>query len=511
MNSQVVGEFITSAHVTLIGVIVVILTSILYIILSLTTSRFSTPIPRVGKAPNWFGLAEAKRDFIANGKKLIDEGYSKYKDSMFMVQTADMERVVVSARYVDELRAAPESVLSLREAMSQRHLGEFTTLDVILTSHLQNDVCKTQLTQNLSGLVPTMNEEAKLWLTELIPSTNACVEVTGYQNMLQIVTGMSSRTFVGPTLSKDERWLRMIVEYTVDVFQISASLRPYPALLRPWIAPWLTSVKRMRSHLHIAQELFGPVFADGMSEDPIYHNECSVIEWMARSARGEDRDPRILVKKLLFLTLAAIHTSTMSITHALFDLCERAEYMEPLRKEIATVVKTYGWTLTAIHEMKLLDSFIKESQRINHPGLLSFNRWIRSPLRLSDGIVLPANTFVSMATNSIAHDPAYYKDPDSFDAFRFLNRRLASEKDAQRHQFVSTGPDSLPFGHGKFSCPGRFFAAAQIKLVLANIIMKYDVSFPGSQARRPENVFTGEGIAPDRKQKVMFKKLAQED
>lgn len=30
-----------------------------------------------------------------------------------------MERVVLSPRYVDELRTAPESVLSLREGMSQ--------------------------------------------------------------------------------------------------------------------------------------------------------------------------------------------------------------------------------------------------------------------------------------------------------------------------------------------------------------------------------------------------------
>ena len=110
-----------------------------------------------------------------------------------------------------------------------------------------------------------------------------------------------------------------------------------------------------------------------------------------------------------------------------------------------------------------------------------------------------------MPTNSIAHDPDLYKNPETFDAYRFLNKRMASQADAQRHQFVSTSPDSLPFGHGKFACPGRFFAAAQIKLVLANVIMKYDVSFPGTQTQRPDNVFTGEGIAPDRKQKVVFK------
>lgn len=125
----------------------------------------------------------------------------------------------------------------------------------------------------------------------------------------------------------------------------------------------------MQRHLRIAQELFAPVFASRAPGDSNSSKDYSVIEWMSRSAQGIDRDPQILVKKLLFLTLAAIHTSTMSITHALFDLCEHHECIEPLRDEIEASVRAHGWTLAAINNMKLLDSFLKESQRINHPGL----------------------------------------------------------------------------------------------------------------------------------------------
>ncbi|KAI0099186.1 hypothetical protein GGR51DRAFT_397417 [Nemania sp. FL0031] len=32
-------------------------------------------IPRVGKAPGWLGASAAKRDFIANGTSIIDNGY----------------------------------------------------------------------------------------------------------------------------------------------------------------------------------------------------------------------------------------------------------------------------------------------------------------------------------------------------------------------------------------------------------------------------------------------------
>lgn len=127
-----------------------------------------------------------------------------------------------------------------------------------------------------------------------------------------------------------------------------------------------------------------------------------------------------------------------------------------------------------------------------------------SPLHLSDGTVIPANSFITMATNSIARDEQYYPNPDEFQGFRFHDKRVSSEKERSRHQFVTTGVDSLPFGHGKFACPGRFFAATQVKMVLATILINYDVEFPGDRKARPLNIFSGEGIGPDRAQKITF-------
>lgn len=70
---------------------------------------------------------------------------------MYLVQTADMERVILSNKFVEELRGAPEVQLSTREAMCERHLGRYTSLDVVRQSHLQNDVCRVQLSQNLGA------------------------------------------------------------------------------------------------------------------------------------------------------------------------------------------------------------------------------------------------------------------------------------------------------------------------------------------------------------------------
>jgi cytochrome P450 len=94
---------------------------------------------------------------------------------------------------------------------------------------------------------------------------------------------------------------------------------------------------------------------------------------MVDTAKGNDKDPKEIVHKILFLCLASMSSSTMGITHAIFDLCAMPQYLAPLREEIqTTVAEEGGWTLAAVQKMKKLDSFLKESQRVNHPGLCMY-------------------------------------------------------------------------------------------------------------------------------------------
>ncbi len=110
-----------------------------------------------------------------------------------------------------------------------------------------------------------------------------------------------------------------------------------------------------------------------------------------------------------------------------------------------------------------------------------------------------------MPTAAIAKDPDYYTSPNDFQPWRFYDLRNASLDDLNRHQFTSTSANSLSFGHGKFSCLGRFFAAGQIKLILCVLIMKYHFCWPKGQTKRPRNIYIDERIGPDREQVVRFR------
>lgn len=72
-------------------------------------------------------------------------------------------------------------------------------------------------------------------------------------------------------------------------------------------------------------------------------------------------------------------------------------------------------------------------------------------------------------------DPAVYPDPLTYDGYRFLRLRQDGGKTASAAALVSTSPEHAAFGMGKHICPGRFFAANEVKIALARILLDYDV------------------------------------
>lgn len=95
------------------------------------------------------------------------------------------------------------------------------------------------------------------------------------------------------------------------------------------------------------------------SENYIPYNDA--IEWLeASSIPGKD-DP---VLAQLALSALAIHTTADLLSQAVGDLAVHHEFVEPLRDEITECLAHDGWESKSLYNMKLLDSCIKESQRM---------------------------------------------------------------------------------------------------------------------------------------------------
>jgi cytochrome P450 len=159
--------------------------------------------------------------------------------------------------------------------------------------------------------------------------------------------------------------------------------------------------------------------------------------------------------------------------------------------------------------MVKLDSFMKESTRFNPSGATSFNRKVLKGFTLSNGQYIPAGVNVEVASQAVYQDSTHFPDSSTFDGFRFSKLREGGTATAHaRNQFVTTNENNLMFGYGRHACPGRFFAANEIKMIVARLLLDFDFkNEDGSNVRYP-NIVTGKQSNPDPRKLLLFKRVA---
>lgn len=122
---------------------------------------------------------------------------------------------------------------------------------------------------------------------------------------------------------------------------------------------------------------------------------------------------------------------------------------------------------------------------------------------LSDGTVIPERAHTLMASQLHQQEEPKIPDPELFDGLRCYRMRQ-QEGYANRHQFETTDPYTLDFGHGRYSCPGRFLASHVIKLVLGRFLLDFNFRFPPGQGC-PEDIQVHEFIFANPLGKVEFR------
>ena len=180
-----------------------------------------------------------------------------------------------------------------------------------------------------------------------------------------MISRMTSRVLLGLPLCRSEDWQSIISTYVADVHKVSTDLQTVPHIFRPIVAPFLKSIKRVQSHQKAATDLLYPSFSNrGLSTDV-----KTVLEWMLVEADQQKLKPRDIILTVLMLTMAAFHTTTMATVHALYDLCANPKYHQSLKQEIDETFDDRVANTHTMERLEYLDSFLKESQRINQPSI----------------------------------------------------------------------------------------------------------------------------------------------
>ncbi|RYP04548.1 hypothetical protein DL765_010156 [Monosporascus sp. GIB2] len=97
-----------------------------------------------------------------------------------------------------------------------------------------------------------------------------------------------------------------------------------------------------------------------------------------------------------------------------------------------------------------------------------------------------------------------------FDPYRFHKLRTTDTPDPigyksrEQYQFVSVTKESMVFGLGRHACPGRFFAANEIKLILARILLEYDIKMPDGIETPYSDISVGVANETDTTKKILL-------
>lgn len=134
---------------------------------------------------------------------------------------------------------------------------------------------------------------------------------------------------------------------------------------------------------------------------------------------------------------------------------------------------------------------------------MGFHRIVqRNPITLSDGQTLKPGTHICLASYSISRDSDVVPNQE-FDGFRYYEMRKDPDED-KAMQYAMTDKNHLHFGHGRFACPGRFFAANELKMILGELLLDYDFKYPEGKSR-PKNINADEFLYPDPHTRLLMK------
>ena len=291
-----------------------------------------------------------------------------------------------------------------------------------------------------------------------------------------------------------------------------------PKNLRPILTP--LAYIPMRWRLHKIKALFKPLYQERMKllavpkspDEPQDH-----LQLMLRYAeihRPKELTLNEMTGRLAIANLGSYHQTTLAVTNILFNIiASDPEYntLSLLREEFSTILAASGgtWTKSSIAQMTKADSVCRETLRLQSFGGRAIIRKVvkEGGLETEDGILLPKGSMVSICSWANQTDSEFFPDPYKYDPFRYSRPREQEVEGAGKQTFVTTGPQYLPFGHGRHACPGRFLVDFELKMILAYVVLSYDLRFPESYGGvRPESKWVSEACFPPSGGKIEVKR-----
>lgn len=340
--------------------------------------RFFSSRPRSSKAPaigygsiplinRWRGTI----NFFKDPKGVIDEGTAKYKGGYFRFSTHTAEYTVITEKKkVAEYLAAPDEVLNFKDTVNDMLQTEWTLGYGVAHRQYHVGLVRTRFTQTISTSTPAMFAELQSCLGDLVGSPNDWTEIPLYTTVAKMVARVSNNAFSGTLFCHNEEYLGNAIAYAQSVVLSAELIRLFPVWLKPLVAR-ITPFRKLQKQ---AREIMGPLVEERLNTDWEAEKEKKkpddMIQILIDGAPPIERTMPQIVERMMTLNMASIHTTTMTMTAAIYALAAEADkYVPELRTEAEQYSINGKIDKMALSKLSKLDSFLREAGRVVPLGI----------------------------------------------------------------------------------------------------------------------------------------------
>ncbi|WP_088893777.1 cytochrome P450 [Leptolyngbya ohadii] len=271
--------------------------------------------------------------------------------------------------------------------------------------------------------------------------------------------------------------LRLTLSRMLDGFgsPLGAMFLFYPFLQKEWgWTPWGKFLQRRQQ----VDDLLYAEIHDRRNNPDSGRTDILALLMAARDAEGQPMSDGELRDELITLLFAGHETTASALAWALYWIVSLPDARTKLLAEMQALGDDAD--PMTIARLPYLQAICQETLRLYPIAISAFPRVVKQPIDIA-GYSLEPGTVVMPSIYLAHHRESVYPEPKQFRPERFLERQYSPY-------------EYLPFGGGDRRCIGAAFALFEMKLVLFQMVSRFQMSLVNAAPIRP--IRRGLTVAP---------------
>lgn len=418
------------------------------------------------KAPRYRSILRLQR-FIQNPIPFMNENLQRYGDTYcFSLRYNKVNILTVDPDVIQHILRKNVSNYE-KPVASTNALGRFIGKGLLLATGEQHIQQRKLMApgfrpKSLSKLVGLMHQEIGAYFDELDQQIKTKPMVTIDEVMRAMTFRVMSKAIYGEDM--DREMMLAFSDRFQTLQQFLTNLVRIPALMK-----WYNLNGKTKFYEKIAEENNAVILQLIAQRRSIPLKDDLLGMLMdCRYDDGTGMSDRQLLEESLILYVAGHETASNILSWMVYLLEQHPECIEKIKEEATSFAGAVP-TFEELIRMEYFNQVIDECLRLYPPS------WITDRVALEDdhikGFDIPKGARVIPFIYGLHHSEKLWSEPEQFKLERFTK-----EARKHRHNFAH-----MPFGAGPRMCIGRNFAMLEMKMIILEVIKRYDFSLVKDQ------------------------------